>query len=548
MSKTCQSQNAIRKQGIVRVGSWCAFFLAFALSFFTRQVTYAKEKRFALLIGHQGGWKGDTRLTYAISGDLLPLGKALRNIGFQVKTLTNPSTAQLRRALQRTKKKLQKDSTIKTFFFYYTGHADARFLHVGKRSKRAIRYQELASFFRGIPTVRRIAVFDACYSGAILREFGSFKNYKRLQDRGKSKGFRRRHHVDLRKLLKPKQGYEEGLRVIASSLGLSWELKDYKASIFTHHLLKGMRGPADHNQDGKITIDELFDYTSQQVKKDSGQLPQQFILLRRSTPYAFAPAYRSRLLIPAETTGYIRVDIANFVWTKNKRKRSPLHLAVVDGAGEVYLKKGNRCWKQSLSFPKNGKVTLGTSWSSILCRRLVSRRKGQLHLKAQKAIFPKKPFHVSLGLAPHYTSTHHTSLQSLHWGANLSTHLGKYFETTFFFHTGQPTNKNFRLTALSLQQSVGFLWAFMRHDSHHLECYAAVYLGAGILLQQDTANTLTIATFQTGARLRLTWWFRELFGLFLAPQLGLHYIPTSLQNQSPASLQWHIALGLRYML
>jgi len=37
--------------------------------------------------------------------------------------------------------------------------------------------------------------------------------------------------------------------------------------VFTYFLAKGLRGSADRNGDGKISLKELYDYTKQEVSK-----------------------------------------------------------------------------------------------------------------------------------------------------------------------------------------------------------------------------------------------------------------------------------------
>jgi formylglycine-generating enzyme required for sulfatase activity len=68
----------------------------------------------------------------------------------------------------------------------------------------------------------------------------------------------------------------EGIGVLSSSSAgeSSKEEPARKHGLFTHHLLQGLRGPADGAGDGKkdglITLRELFDYTYTRVRDDSG--------------------------------------------------------------------------------------------------------------------------------------------------------------------------------------------------------------------------------------------------------------------------------------
>ena len=51
---------------------------------------------------------------------------------------------------------------------------------------------------------------------------------------------------------------------------VSMESEDYKHGIFTYFLLEGLRGKADFDSDGLVTIDELYPYVSDNVARASG--------------------------------------------------------------------------------------------------------------------------------------------------------------------------------------------------------------------------------------------------------------------------------------
>jgi uncharacterized caspase-like protein len=47
---------------------------------------------------------------------------------------------------------------------------------------------------------------------------------------------------------------------------VSLEAAKLKQGVFSYFFIQGMRGSADENENGIITVKELFDYVSQQVK------------------------------------------------------------------------------------------------------------------------------------------------------------------------------------------------------------------------------------------------------------------------------------------
>ena len=60
--------------------------------------------------------------------------------------------------------------------------------------------------------------------------------------------------------------------ITASSANeVSVENDDLGHGVFTYYLLQGMRGPADADADGLITVDEAYRYVSEKVPVATGQ-------------------------------------------------------------------------------------------------------------------------------------------------------------------------------------------------------------------------------------------------------------------------------------
>ncbi|MDL2125008.1 MAG: caspase family protein [Deltaproteobacteria bacterium] len=66
----------------------------------------------------------------------------------------------------------------------------------------------------------------------------------------------------------------EGRVVITASKPeeLSFESDELKHGIFTYYLAEGLKGKADINEDGFVTVDELYSYVSKQVTREARQL------------------------------------------------------------------------------------------------------------------------------------------------------------------------------------------------------------------------------------------------------------------------------------
>ena len=89
-------------------------------------------------------------------------------------------------------------------------------------------------------------------------------------------------------------GYGRIILTASDSTQFAWEgdqvIGETDNSLFTHYLVEGMEGEADLDGDGRITVDELYDYTYEKVKLATPrQTPSKFsskqqgeIVLRRS--------------------------------------------------------------------------------------------------------------------------------------------------------------------------------------------------------------------------------------------------------------------------
>lgn len=554
---------------------WCAYAPS----------AHAFDRRFALLVANQQGWKGDPKLQYVIRGDLRPMARRLRQIGFEVQTLENRDVTSVRRAFRELQDRLRRGTRITTFLFYYSGHADRNAFHIGPRSSQPMSFQEFASYLHLLPVMRRIAIIDSCYSGEIIRRFGSLQMYKKRKKMGQAKGVSRPRSLNIKKLLLPSQGRERGIRIISSSLHLAWELHRYKASIFTYHLLRGLNHAADLNRDGKITVDELFDYASREVKQETGQRPQQLVQVQREAPYALAPAYRSRLWIGSKVVGHLRVRVGNFVWSRHKKQKGPLRLAVIEGTGQVTLRRRGQCWKQRLLLQKHKEVRLSKRWRSFPCGEWKRRRKGLVMLPARvynPALDPSYPtlvapgrLHRFLGIAGGYTQSAWQNLRSpsflgqfilrweslqyllrpddpLFWPPRLTSRAG--IDVFFPFRLGQlgadfgRTNQQEDLSlflqgrvhvdaglSIPLSSPLG-IW--------NIYPYLAVYTGLS-LIQYNGSTAKMSPQFLAGgaAGIEVTWWLSASLGFQLKTQLNLQYNHQDTRGESPFTILMQASLA-----
>jgi hypothetical protein len=121
----------------------------------------------------------------------------------------------------------------------------------------ALPMREISYILQRIRSERLVFIIDSCYSGAsggrTVRTDGTRANISdRFLDRVVSgKGM----------IIMTASGANE----------VSVEKDDLRHGVFTYFLLDGLKGKADIDHDGQITVDEAYDYVSKNVPKATGQ-------------------------------------------------------------------------------------------------------------------------------------------------------------------------------------------------------------------------------------------------------------------------------------
>ena len=121
---------------------------------------------------------------------------------------------------------------------YYSGHADEKGLLLGEDRYS---YVSLRDRLDQIPADVRIAVLDACASGAFTRIKGGRARPPFLVDQSNSM----RGHAFL---------------TSSAATEVAQESDRIRASYFTHYLVSGLRGAADQSGDGRITLNEAYQF------------------------------------------------------------------------------------------------------------------------------------------------------------------------------------------------------------------------------------------------------------------------------------------------
>ncbi len=122
----------------------------------------------------------------------------------------------------------------------------------------ALAMDELQTIFSRIESDRVVVFLDACYSGAGGTGGRTFAAKKT-----------RAGTVDDRFMERLTRSKGRAIVTASRTNEVSFELPELGHGIFTYYLIEGLKGAADLNGDGIVTLQELYEYLEQQVTQKS---------------------------------------------------------------------------------------------------------------------------------------------------------------------------------------------------------------------------------------------------------------------------------------
>jgi len=201
---------------------------------------------YGILVGTNVGGAGQQTLRYA-EDDARKMADVLRQLGrygtADLRVLVRPDAQSLLATVDDVAAKMrahQAKGEQAVLVFYYSGHARAGSFSLGGEELPVTTLRER---LRQIPSTLTLVVLDACQSGQFARIKGvepaadfSYNSVSRLTTKG--------------------------IAVMASSTAqeLSQESDELRSSYFTHHLIVALRGAADADGDGRVSLDEAYRY------------------------------------------------------------------------------------------------------------------------------------------------------------------------------------------------------------------------------------------------------------------------------------------------
>jgi hypothetical protein len=206
---------------------------------------------YAVIVGSNPGGAGQTTLQFA-EDDARKVADVLGDLGGydkrHIALVLHPAPHDVMDAIAHVADAVAADRAAgrrSVVFFYYSGHAKATALELGSGE---LPLADLREKIMALPDTLTVVVLDACQSGAFSRVKGA--------EPAADFSFNSRTKLDA-----------SGIAVMASSSAseLSQESDLLKSSYFTHHLLVGLRGAGDANGDGRVSLDEAYQYAYHQT-------------------------------------------------------------------------------------------------------------------------------------------------------------------------------------------------------------------------------------------------------------------------------------------
>ncbi len=354
-------------------------------------------RRFALVAGTNDGGAERVRLRYAQS-DAQAVARVLSELGGVLPSdellLLEPDAKGFTKGIAELGARMQEARGAAgriELLVYYSGHSDEHGLLLGGER---LSYAELRQRLDALPADVRIAILDSCSSGALTRRKGGKARPPFLVDESAEV----RGHAFL---------------TSSSEHEAAQESDRIGASFFTHYLLSGLRGAADVTADGRVTLNEAYQFAYAETlarteRTQSGPQHAAYDIQLAGTGDLVMTDLRgtSAGLLIAEDVGgrlFVRDAERRLVAELYKPAGRLMELGLSAGRYEVTVEQGEWAFAATLELVDGGRTTLAARALELLEREETAARGGSLldehpFRAPDGSSLPVAPF--TLGIAP----------------------------------------------------------------------------------------------------------------------------------------------------
>jgi hypothetical protein len=339
-------------------------------------------RRFALLASSNNGGPGRAHLRFANS-DAESAARVLATLGGvqprDVLVIREASRTTLQDAFEQVRKQIaaeRRPQVRRELFVYYSGHSDEDGLLLGGER---VGYKELRQWIDQTAAEVRIAVLDSCASGALIRLKGGVRRQAFLSD----SSTQARGHAFL---------------TASSADEAAQESDRIGAAFFTHYLLSGMRGAADSNRDGRVTLNEAYQFAYNETlqrtetSRAGAQHPGYDIQLAGTGDLVITDLHSSnaRLVLGRELYGriYVRDTSGHLLVELRKEPSYPVELGLEPGTYHVVMDSDGRIFESKAELSDGGRIELGKAQFHAVVPMLSTRRGDEVAPVAQPPLGP----------------------------------------------------------------------------------------------------------------------------------------------------------------
>ena len=327
-------------------------------------------QRYALIVGANFGGSDRPQLQYAIS-DAEHFAHVMIELGGVASgnetILRQPKLRELTDAFDTLTRRVNEGRRAggrTEVIVYYSGHADEKGLLLGDDRYS---YRSLRDRLDQIPGDVRIAVLDACSSGAFTRMKSGKPRPAFLVDESSDM----RGHAFL---------------TSSSESEAAQESDRIRASYFTHYLISGFRGAADMSGDGKVTLNEAYQFAFNETlgrtvdTKGGAQHPSYDISMSGTGDVVMTDVRQTTatLVLGEELEGrfFVRTAAQELVVELYKPRGRKVELAIEPGTYEVRMEREKGALMARADVGREARVVLDPKQFGIAAPAELTRRRG----------------------------------------------------------------------------------------------------------------------------------------------------------------------------